>query len=97
MPQQHAHFCASNLFALRESAGVSRTALAAVLGLTEQTVWSWEAGRSVPRLSRIGALANALGCHVDAFFAPFGADDPAGRTPGAPAGHLETGEITHVA
>ena len=79
MPLQHPHFSCGRLRCLRESAGVTRTALAYHLGLTEQTVWAWESGKSVPRPSMLGAIAAVLGCAIDDLFEAMNDDAQAAR------------------
>jgi DNA-binding transcriptional regulator YiaG len=49
-------FPTDRLKTLRESAGMTRTELAAALGVVERTIERWEAGISVPRLREQRAL-----------------------------------------
>ena len=48
----------------RDSAGLSRTALAAVVGVTERTVYLWEADTVAPRFEFLRPIADALGCEL---------------------------------
>ena len=56
----------ARLRALRRSAGLSRTALAARAGLGYTTLWYLEAGRRRPSPSTVARLAAALGIPADA-------------------------------
>jgi transcriptional regulator with XRE-family HTH domain len=61
---------------LRESADISRAALAVTMDRSEQAIWSWERGDNAPRADQLGHLAQLLGCSIDDFFAPVKSDDP---------------------
>ena len=49
------------IVAARREAGLTQTQLAAAVGVREDTVASWEAGRRQPRVVHVRALARALG------------------------------------
>jgi transcriptional regulator with XRE-family HTH domain len=53
-------FDPARLRAAREAAKLSRGALAAATGVHVSTVGEWEAGRQVPRVETVAALARAL-------------------------------------
>ena len=61
-------FSGSKLRGVRTGVGMSTTTLAYRLGITEQTVKGYEAGRMVPTVPRLGRLADVLGCTVDDLF-----------------------------
>ena len=63
---------------VRESRGVSQTALAAAASLSRQSVGAIEAGRAVPAVDVALRLARALGCPVEQLF---GAAEPTRLTP----------------
>lgn len=49
----------------REKLGISQKSLAQKLGVDENTVWRWEAGRSQPSVDLGRQIADALGVSVD--------------------------------
>ena len=49
----------------RERVGLTQAALAQKIGVTQQAVASWEAGKTLPRPSMLLRLADVLGCTVD--------------------------------
>ena len=49
----------------RKACGMTQQQLAALLGVSRQTVAKWEAGESVPDLANGSALAEALGVTLD--------------------------------
>lgn len=55
---------------LRESRGLSQSALAAAAGLSRQSIGAIEADRSVPGVDVALRLASVLGCPVESLFAP---------------------------
>lgn len=55
-----------NILVTRQSANLTQEALAALVGVSRQTVAKWEAGETSPDLEHAAALADALGCTVDA-------------------------------
>lgn len=69
-------FSPSKLTELREGAGLSRPALAAEMGRSENSIWNWENGTTGPRLDQLGHLAEVLGCSISDLFSPANADDP---------------------
>lgn len=79
----------------REARRLEQVELARLLGVTQQTVSKWETGVTVPRPSRVAALARALELDAGLLHAAAADDDgdvgsPIGRRPAAPAGiHLE--------
>lgn len=72
-------FSPPSLRALRTKRGLSRTDLAARIGVMYETLVAWEAGRQDPRADSLAALSAVLGCSVDALFASPSENDPAGR------------------
>ena len=58
-------FSGHRLRTLRREAGISRTALAVMVGRCEHTLYLWERGRVAPRGDALGRLAHALQCTVD--------------------------------
>ncbi len=67
---------------MREAKGWSQAALAAMVGVSQQSESDHERGRAEPDLATLLAYARALGCTVDALL---GAESPA-RLPFAEAG-----------
>lgn len=63
---------AANLRAARKAAGLTQTALAEMLGTTQQAVAKWESGKGVPRDETRWRLATALGVGVHEIFEPPG-------------------------
>jgi transcriptional regulator with XRE-family HTH domain len=62
--QQAAKVCATwgaNIERYRRDAGLSQSALAALLGVSQQQVSTWEQGTGEPRLATRLALSEALG------------------------------------
>lgn len=55
-----------NIQTTRQVAGLTQEQLAASVGVSRQTVAKWEAGETSPDLEHAAALADALGCTVDA-------------------------------
>ncbi len=49
---------------MREKIGLKQEELAALVGVSKNTVWNWENGRREPRSSEINKLANVLGVSV---------------------------------
>ncbi|WP_019072396.1 helix-turn-helix domain-containing protein [Streptomyces hokutonensis] len=49
----------------RRLAGITAAQLAAVVGRTEDAVWSYETGRATPPIDIAAALADALDVHLD--------------------------------
>ena len=70
----------ANIQATRQAAGLTQEQLAEAVGVSRQTVTKWESGETSPDLEHAAALADALGCTVDAL-ANF---DSAGTGIGAP-------------
>lgn len=48
----------------REARGLHQTELAALLGVRASSVCDWERGHTTPKIERLPALANALGCEI---------------------------------
>lgn len=81
---------------LRERAGFSRKSLGQKLDVSFRTIEEWENHRSLPRLDRAAALANALGVSIDDVAISVGIDvhytpehgldtsDEDGKQPGLP-------------
>lgn len=53
---------------IRRAAGLSRSEVARALGVTRYAVDSWESGRRLPGVDRLGVLADLLGVGVAAFY-----------------------------
>ena len=53
---------------LRERLGMSMAELAEKMGVTVATVSRWETGEALPVTSRLGAVADALHCTIDALY-----------------------------
>lgn len=56
----------SNIQATRQAARLTQEQLAETVGVSRQTVAKWESGETSPDLEHAAALADALGCTVDA-------------------------------
>jgi transcriptional regulator with XRE-family HTH domain len=72
----------------REAQGLEQVELARRLGVTQQTVSKWETGVTVPRSTRVAAIARALGLDAGLLHAAAGGgtnSSTAGRD-SAPAG-----------
>lgn len=52
----------------REAAGMTRLELAEELGVTSVAVRKWEVGLTTPNADKLPALADVLGCSIDALF-----------------------------
>lgn len=74
---------------LRSRRGLTRAALAHLIGVSRPTLWAWETGRGQPRDKNIEALAEALA--VSAEFLKYGVslvgDDTAVETAGGGDGN----------
>jgi AbrB family looped-hinge helix DNA binding protein len=55
-----------NIQITRQAAGFTQERLAEEIGVSRQTIAKWEAGETSPDLEHAAALAQALGCTVDA-------------------------------
>ena len=64
LAQLRASTLAANLVLAREAAGLTQSALASRAGTSRATVAQIESGQSDPRLSTMGAIADALGVSV---------------------------------
>lgn len=62
-------FSGENLKTKRREASLSRTMLAAAIGVAATTLESWETGKATPRADSLGAACSVLGCAVDDLFA----------------------------
>lgn len=62
---------AERIALLRERRGLTRAALAHLIGVSRPTLWAWETGKGQPRAENFAALADALA--VSAEFLRFGA------------------------
>lgn len=69
-------FSGDRLRALRRNIGLTRTQLAAGVGVTEPTVGTWERGEFEPSLRSMFQLIRVLDCSVDDLFASSPNDDP---------------------
>ena len=53
---------------LREARGLSRDELGKIIGVTRNTIHTWEAGKHTPTIDRLFVLARALGSRPSYFF-----------------------------
>lgn len=58
-------FSPSRMEKHREKKGLTRRAVSDAINVTEQTVYSWGTGRTVPNADQVAALAAALGVAID--------------------------------
>ena len=58
----------ANIKALRQSTGMTQAALAELMGVSQQAVAFWEAGKSAPQAVDIPKLVAALKCSYDQLF-----------------------------
>lgn len=56
----------ANIQTTRQAVGLTQEQLAEAVGVSRQTVAKWESGDTSPDLGHAAALAEALGCTVDA-------------------------------
>ena len=70
----------ANIQMTRQAAGLTQEKLAATVGVSRQTVAKWESGETSPDLEHAAAIAEALGCTVDALVS----FDPQGLEVGVP-------------
>ena len=54
-----------NIQASRQAAGMTQEQIAAIVGVSRQTVAKWESGETSPDLEHAAALADALGTTLD--------------------------------
>lgn len=54
----------------RRAAGMTQEDLGAALGVDRSAVALWESGARTPPTARLPALAQALGCGIEALFRP---------------------------
>lgn len=52
----------------RTAAAYTQVQLAERLGVRQSTVAMWESGKACPRANMLPAIADALGCTIDALF-----------------------------
>lgn len=52
----------------RTKLGLSQVALAAMVGVSQQSIAKWESGEAYPRASQLPALAKALSCSIDELY-----------------------------
>ena len=60
--------CGDRIRAYRKARELSQPQLAAMLGITKNSITNWETGVSRPELSMIPKLCQALGITTDVFF-----------------------------
>lgn len=60
----------------REAMGLTRIQVADRLGVTKVAVRKWEVGLAMPNADKLPALADLLGCSIDALY---GRDSPEER------------------
>lgn len=58
----------NNIKLLRRRSSVSQQELAGKVGVTQQAVAKWEAGKSYPRGETLVKLASVLSCTIDELF-----------------------------
>ena len=58
----------NNIKCLRESKGLSQSALATYIGVSQQAVARWETGTADPRWDMAPRLADFFGCTTDALY-----------------------------
>lgn len=54
-----------NIKPIREEAGMTQTALAEKIGVSQQAVSFWETGERYPRTADLPRIADALGVSID--------------------------------
>lgn len=79
-------FSGPNLRAARVAAGLRSSQLAATVGRSPLTLHDYECGQAAPPASVLGALADALGCPIDALYD----DDDQAHALRPAAGDLDT-------
>ena len=79
---------AARILERRQALGLSQSALAERLGVSFQQLQKYEAGQNRVSASRLHRLSAVLGCGVETFFPPMGAEagpreplDPLSRVP----------------
>lgn len=55
----------NGLEARRKAAGLTQAALAHVIGVSQSSIASWEAGAYYPTADKLPAIAAALSCTID--------------------------------
>ncbi len=58
-----------NLKPLRENAGLSSRAMAAMVGVSQSAYSFWETGKAYPSADKLPKLADAFGVSIDALYA----------------------------
>lgn len=53
---------------LREAAGLSQADVVRAMKVDQAAVFRWENGQAMPRAAKLPALADLLGCSIDALF-----------------------------
>ena len=53
---------------LRIAAGLSQADVVRAMGVDQAAVFRWENGQAMPRADKLPALADLLGCTIDALF-----------------------------
>lgn len=53
---------------LRMAKGYTQVMFAGMLGVTQGTLASWEAGTYMPTADKLPLIADALGCSIDALY-----------------------------
>lgn len=57
------------ILTMRKAAGITQAELAAALGVSQTVVSDWESSKKYPSADKLPAIAEALGCTIDALFA----------------------------
>jgi transcriptional regulator with XRE-family HTH domain len=58
---------------LREAAGLSVVEVAQALGVSDVAIYKWETAQTIPTSDKLPALADVLGCTIDALYGRDGA------------------------
>ena len=59
------HLIGNNIYILRKKHGLTQEQLAEQINVSFQAVSKWETGNSLPDISTLPLLANALHCNID--------------------------------
>lgn len=57
-----------NLAACRTNAGMNQSEWAKKLGVSDKTVWNWEAGKAEPTLNNLRKISELSGIPLDCIF-----------------------------
>ena len=76
---------------LRETAGLVQKDLAAMLGVTRQTVAAWESGRAWPNSELLPELTDILECSLEDLYAGDDPEDPSAAPQDDSGGRTDAG------